>query len=1042
MNNFEKKGPISWMINNSVVANILMIILLVGGLFSATQVKQEFLPDAELDEVFVTVVYPGASPEEVEQGIILTVEESIRGINGIKRVVSRANETAGIITAEVMEKTDVSRVADDVRNAVNGIRTFPLDAEEPTISIVNLKRPVLDLIVSADVPQNTLREITEDVRDALLLSDGITQVELANIRTHEINVEITQQKLRELGLSLQDIANILSRSSVELPGGSIRTDQGEILVRVMDKKNIGEEFAQIPIINDSDGTKLLLQDIAIIKDGFDESDKFTFYNNKPAVSITVFRTGKETPISIEASVNEVVEKLELTMPDGVEFKVWDSRADAYRGRMALLLRNGLLGLTLVFILLSLFLEMRLAFWVMLGIPISFAGTFIFMTGADVSLNMITMFAFLISLGIVVDDAIVVGENIYHYHQEGMPFLSAAIKGAKQIATPVSFSIITNVIAFMPLYFVPGIMGKFFRVIPLVVCSTFLISLIESLFILPAHLGHQKDEIKKTSWFSKLQSSFSNAFNNFAKNVYGPFLDKVLRARYIAFSISLVILIITLGFIKSGRGGFELFPSVESDIALCAYYLPYGSSVESTKKAEKELIEAGYLAAQKVEDEYGKPIVKDNLSTIGGLVWGRMSQGGGHAGRIKLELMPPKDRPITNEEFVRRWREEAKNVKGLRNARFRSDSGQPGGERDAFNVDLSHRDMKILEQASKELAAELASYPMVIDINDGFMPGKQQLDFSILPEGRSLGLTSQDVARQVRNSYYGAEAIRQQRGRNEVKIKVRLPIDERQTEFSLEELIIRTPAGLEVPLREVAEIERGRSYTFISRRDGRRVVSVSGDVVPNDQTPLILEAMKQDLLPPLMKKYSGLSYSFEGREADRRESVNGLIKGLLAALVMIYVVLAIPFKSYTQPLIIMISIPFGIVGAVIGHLLLGYSLSLISLFGVVALSGVVVNDALVFIDFANKKNWDGESLVDSVRAAGIQRFRPIILTTLTTFFGLMPMILETSQQAKFLIPMAISLGFGILFATGITLLIIPSLMLILDDIHNLFRKPAS
>lgn len=1042
MNDHEKKGPIAWMTKNSVVANILMIILLAGGIFSATQVKQEFLPDAELDEVFVTVVYPGASPEEVEQGIILAVEESVRGINGIKRVVSRANEAAAIITAEVMQKTDVNRVADDVRNAVNGIRTFPLDAEEPTISIVNLKRPVLDLIVSADVPQNTLREITEDVRDRLLQSKGITQVELANIRTHEINIEITQQKLRELGLSLQDVANILSRSSVELPGGSIRTDQGEILVRVMDKKNIGEEFAQIPIINNSDGTKLLLQDIAIINDGFDESDKFTFYNNNPAVSITVFRTGKETPISIETAVIDVVEELRLTMPEGIEFKVWDSRADAYRGRMALLLRNGLLGLTLVFILLSLFLEMRLAFWVMLGIPISFAGTFIFMTGADVSLNMITMFAFLISLGIVVDDAIVVGENIYHYHQEGMPFLSAAIKGARQIATPVGFSILTNIIAFMPLYFVPGIMGKFFRVIPLVVCSTFLISLIESLFILPAHLGHQKDKIKEKGWFNKIQSSFSSAFNNFAHKVYGPFLDKVLRARYVAFSISIVILVITLGFIKSGRGGFELFPSVESDIALCAYYLPYGSSVESTKKVQQELIMSGYLAAEKVEKEFGKPIIKDSLSTIGGLVWGRMTQGGGHAGRIKLELMPPKERPITNEEFVKRWREESKNIKGLRNARFRSDSGQPGGERDAFNVDLSHRNMDVLEQASKELAASLASYPMVIDINDGFMPGKQQLDFSILPEGRSLGLTSQDIARQVRNSYYGAEAIRQQRGRNEVKIKVRLPIKERQTEFSLEELIIRTPAGLEVPLREVAEIERGRSYTFIARRDGKRVVSVSGDVVPNDQTPLILEAMKTDLLPPLLNKYSGLSYSFEGREADRRESVTGLINGLLAALVMIYVVLAIPFKSYTQPLIIMISIPFGIVGAVIGHLLLNYSLSLISLFGVVALSGVVVNDALVLIDFANKRNWEGASLYDAVRSAGIQRFRPIILTTLTTFFGLMPMILETSQQAKFLIPMAISLGFGILFATFITLLIIPSLMIILDDIHNLFRKSSS
>lgn len=1032
----DNKGPIAWMAKNSVVANILMVILLVGGIFSATQVKQEFLPNAELDEVFISIVYPGASPEEIERGIVLATEESIRGINGIKRIISRVNEGTGIVRAEVMQKADVNRVADDIRNAVDRIRTFPLDAEEPTISIVNLKRPVLDLIISADVSNTTLRELTETVRDRLLQSDDITQIELENTRMYEINIEVTQQKLRELGLTLQDIANILSRSSVEIPGGSIRTDSGEILVRIMDRKLTGKEFEQIPIVTTGNGTQLLLGEIADIKDGFDESDKFTFYNDKPAVTLTVFRTGKETPISVEAAVYETIAELEQIMPEGVEFKVWNSLAEAYRGRMSLLLRNGLLGLTLVFILLSLFLQMRLAFWVMLGIPISFAGTFIFMSGADVSLNMITMFAFLISLGIVVDDAIVVGENIYHYHQRGMRFIDAAIKGARQIATPVAFSIITNIIAFMPMYFVPGIMGKFFRVIPLVVCSTFLISLIESLFILPAHLGHQSNKPKEGR-FSKIQRSFSVSFANFAQNKYGPFLNKALKNRYMVVCLGLLVLISTIGYVKSNRLGFEMFPTVEADISLCAYNLPYGAPIESTMKIQEQLILAGNRAAQKVEDEFGRPIINGSLSTIGSRVWGKMTEGGGHAGRIKFELTPPNTRPITNEEFIHRWREEAQEIEGIKSVRFRADSGQPGGEQDAFSVDLSHRDMDILKQASEELVKGLQSYPIVKDLDNGFAIGKSQIDFSILPVGRSLGLTSHDIARQVRNAYYGAEAIRQQRGRNEVKIKVRLPESERKSKFSLEELIIQTPDGGEVPLREVASFETGKSYTFIVRRDGKRVVSVSGDVTPRDQTPQIITRLKEDLLPPLIQKYSGLSYSFEGREADRIDSVNGLMKGLLVALILIYVVLAIPFKSYTQPLVIMISIPFGIVGAVIGHLLLGYSLSLISLFGVVALSGVVVNDALVFIDFANKKRWSGVKLHDAVRSAGIQRFRPIILTTLTTFFGLMPMILETSQQAKFLVPMAISLGFGILFATGITLLIIPSLMLILDDIHKFF-----
>ena len=1034
----DRKGPIAWMASNPVAANILMIILLAGGLFATTRVQQEFLPNAELDEVFVTVAYPGASPDEVEQGIVLAIEESIRGLSGVKRVISYAQENSGTVRAEVLEKADVSRVADEIRNAVDRIRTFPLDAEEPTISIVNLKRPVLDLIVSADVPRTTLRELTETIRDRLLQHPGITQLELENVRSYEIGIEITQQKLRELGMTLQQVASLLSQSSVELPGGSMRTNGGEILVRVTDRRELGREFARIPIVTAADGTQLLLEDIATIRDGFDEQDKFSFYNSTPAVTLTVFRVGDETPISIEESVEEVIEELRLTMPEGIEFTIWDSRADDYRGRMGLLLRNGLLGLTLVFILLSLFLEMRLAFWVMLGIPISFMGTFIFMSGADVSLNMITMFAFLISLGIVVDDAIVVGENIYHYHQEGMPFLQAAIKGARQIALPVTFSIITNIVAFMPMYFVPGVMGKFFRVIPLVVCSTFLISLIESLFILPAHLGHQSDK-KRAGKLHQFQLAFSAGFSRFARDVYGPFLDRVLRARYITLFVGIMILIVPLGYIKSGRMGFEMFPNVEADVALCAYSLPYGSPVESTRAAQDQIIAAGHQAVLKIEEEFGIPVIKGAHSTIGGRVWGRMNPSGGHAGRIRYELLPPSERPISTEEFVQRWRAETRGIKGLKNIRFRSDSGGPGGNQDAFSVDLSHRDMNVLERASQELATALEGYSMVRDIDDGFTPGKEQIDFSILPAGRSLGLTSRDVARQVRNSYFGAEAIRQQRGRNEIKIKVRLPKEERNTEYSLEELIIRTPAGIEVPLREVAETKRGRAYTSIVRREGRRVVSVSGDVEPRDQTPQILTAIQEDLLPPILQKYNGLSYSFEGREADRRESVSGLINGLMVALLLIYVLLAIPFNSYAQPLIIMVSIPFGIVGAVLGHLLLNYSLSLISLFGVVALSGVVVNDALVFIDFANQRRRAGLALHEAVRSAGIQRFRPIILTTLTTFFGLMPMIVETSRQARFLIPMAISLGFGILFATAITLLLIPSLMLILEDIGNLFKR---
>ncbi len=1030
-----KRGPIAWMARNSVAANILMAVLIFGGLFAAFKVKQEFLPEAQLDMVSVVVPYPGANPEEVEQGILLVVEEAVRGIDGVKEVTATANEGAGSVQIEVLEGRDVNRVTDDVRNEINRIRTFPLEAEKPIVSTIILKRAVLDVIVSADVPDGVLRELAEQVRDRLLQSDGITQVEFSNVRNYEIAIEIPQDKLRELNLTLQDVANIVSRNSVELPGGGMKTRGGEILVRVKDRRDLGREFARIPIVTAPDGTQLRLEDIADIRDNFDESDKFTYYNGKPALTLTVYRIGRETPISVDDSVKDVLDELRATMPDGIEFTIWDSRADYFRGRMGLLLKNGALGLCLVFILLGLFLELRLAFWVMLGIPISFLGTFLFMDGMDVSLNMITMFAFLISLGIVVDDAIVVGENIYHYHQDGMPFLQAAIKGAREIAMPVTFSILTNIVAFMPLYFVPGVMGKFFRNIPMVVCTTFIISLVEALYILPAHLAHQR-ELKTTNPVHRFQQRFSHGFRHFVRDMYGPFLDRALHYRYITFSIGLVILIITIGYVKSGRLGFDMFPSVESDLGVCTFTLPYGAPVEKTKEVHDRVLAAGNRLIAQIERETGKKLGNGVLSEIG--IGGRSGPGGSHVGNVVFQLEDPDTRPVSTKEFVDRWRTMTGGIGGLKNIRFRDDSGGPGGGSDALTVELSHRSMEVLEQASKEVAERLADFPMVKDIDDGFTPGKPQIDFSILPAGRSLGLTSTDIARQVRNSYYGAEAIRQQRGRNEIKVMVRLPESERDTEHSLESMIVRTPAGTEVPLREVVEVKRGRAYTSITRREGRRVITVSSDVKPRDQVAQMLEVLQTEILPDVMQKYPGLSYSFEGRQADRKESVGGLMTGLLIAQLMIYVLLAIPFKSYGQPLIIMVSIPFGIVGAVIGHMILGYSLSLISLFGLVALTGVVVNDSLVFIDFANRQRRSGANMHDAVVAAGVQRFRPIILTTLTTFFGLTPMIFETSRQAKFLIPMAISLGFGILFATGITLLLIPALTMILDDLAGIFK----
>jgi multidrug efflux pump subunit AcrB len=1028
----ERRGPISWMTRNPVAANIIMAILVIGGVIQAFNIKQEFLPSAQLDMVTISVPYPGASPEEVEQAIVLAVEEAVRGLDGVEEVTATAREGRGNVVVEVMPGYDLGRMSQDIQGEVDRITTFPLDAEEPIISLISMRHEVMEVIVSADAADTVLREVTEQVRDSLIQSPGITQVELSNVRSFEISIEIPQDRLRSYGLTIRDVADIVARASVEVPGGGMKTTSGEILVRVRDRRDYGEQFGKIPLITGPDGTQVLLEDVATIRDNFDDSDRFTYFDGKPALAMSVYRVGKETPLTVEKAVLEVLADLEASMPEGIETTLWNSRADMFRQRMHLLLRNGALGLILVFIVLGFFLEMRLAFWVMLGIPISFLGTILLMPVFGVSISMVSMFAFILALGIVVDDAIVVGENIYHNHQEGMPFLRAAILGARQIAMPVTFSILTNIVAFMPLYFVPGVMGKIFRAIPLVVCSAFVISLVEAMFVLPAHLGHQRD-LKDPHVIHRLQQRFGAAFTRFVREKYGPFLDLALRNRYLTVSIGLVVLIITVSYVKSGRMGFQLFPSVESDVALCSFKLPYGAPVAKTQAIHDQIVASGNALVREIEEKTGKAQIKGCLSKVGSS--GRGSAGG-HTGSVVFDLVESDVRPVSTKEFVQRWRKQVGPIIGVDTARFRADSGGPGGGTDALTVELSHRDIDALEKASSSLAEVLGEYAIVSDIDDGFTPGKSQIDFTLKPEGRSLGLTSLGVARQVRSAYYGAEAIRQQRGRNEIKVMLRLPESERQSEFSLESMIIRTPKGIEVPLREVVDMVRGRAYTTISRRNGRRTVTVSANVTPKSKADLVLADMTAELLPALMEQHPGLSYSFEGRQADQRESVQGLIRGLLAAIVLIYVILAIPFKSYGQPLIIMVSIPFGIVGAVIGHLLMGFSLSVISVFGIVALAGVVVNDSLVLIDFFNQKRREGVGVHDAIMAASIQRFRPIILTTLTTFGGLLPMIFETSRQARFLIPMAISLGFGILFATGITLLLIPSLTMILEDLGSL------
>ncbi len=1022
-------GAIAWMASNPVAANLIMFLCLVGGMIMASQIKQEVFPEFESEIVTVSVVYPGASPEEVEKGIVLAVEERVAGLDGIKKVTSSSVEGLGTVTVEALEGTDMERLAQDVKGEVDRISSFPEDAETPKVVVASNQRRTLSIAVYGDLEEGVLREMAETVRDELLQDPQITRIDFSGARDLEIGIEISQDALRAHGLTLRQVAEIIGSSALELPGGSVKTTQGEILVRVKDRRELGKEFAGLPIISTPEGSVVRLEDLGRITDGFEDTDLFALYNNQPSILLDIYRVGDQTPISVSDAVQRNMDRLNRILPPGVHIAKRNDSSDIFRQRMDLLTRNGLMGLCLVFVLLALFLEIRLAFWVSMGIPVSIMGSFLILPGLDVSFNMVSMFAFIITLGIVVDDAIVVGENVYQYNEQGLSPLKAATIGTREVVMPVTFSVLTNVVAFLPMIFVPGVLGRVFGVLPAVVVSVFLISLVESLFVLPSHLGHLKSG--GHFWLSfvhKWQGKFSTWFMRMVNTVISPLLMLTIRLRYLTVAMAVGVLVATAGYVASGRMGIVMFPKVESDYAYVELAMPFGSPVARTEAAIERMVR---IAGELAEEHGGSELVEGIYSQVG-------TGSGGHEGSVRVFLTPPEKRTLPTAEFTNLWRERVGEIAGAEYLKFESDRGGPGSGA-ALTIELSHRSTHILEKAGEDLARELGSYAQVSDIDDGFSAGKIQLDFRIRPEGRSLGLTSEDVARQIRAAFYGAEALRQQRGRNEIKVMVRLPENERISLQNIEDFLVRTPAGKSVLLREVADVTKGHSYTSIERRNGRRIISVTADVTPPSEAAAIVSAVKTGFLPQLQDRYQGLEYSFEGKQADINEGVGALLLGLGMACLGIFALLAIPLRSYAQPLIIMTSIPFGVVGAIFGHLLMGYSLSLVSLFGVVALSGVVVNASLVLIDCANGKRRLGHSALASIHQASVQRFRPILLTTVTTFGGLAPMIWETSRQARFLIPMALSLGFGIVFSTFITLGIVPSLYMILEDAKRFGRS---
>jgi len=1037
-------GPISWMARNTVASNLLMLVVLVLGLVGVFSIKQEIFPDFQLDMVTVSVPYPGASPEEVEQGIILAVEEEVRGLDGVKRVTSTAAEGAGTVAVELMLGQDNNAILADVKSAVDRISTFPEDAEEPIVSLASNKREVVSLILSGDQDLASLHNSAEDARRRLLADDRVTQVELFGVPPLEVAIEVSRARLEALGLSLDDVARQITLASLELPGGEVESSSGEFLVRVSDRKRSAAEFADIVLRGTQSGGQVRLADVATVRDSYQDTDLAYFFDGQPAVKLTAYRVGDETPADVAEATRELADVLRGELPGTVAVHIWDDDSVMLAERIDLLARNGIMGLILVVLVLALFLDLRLAFWVALGIPLSFAGAFILAPIWGVSINMVSLFALIVVLGLVVDDAIVVGENIYELEQQGHTRMEASIVGARQMAVPVTFAVLTSVAAFSPLLFVPGVMGKIFGVIPVIVISVLLFSLLEGFFILPAHLSHAAN--KKPSplvagiqfvidhTHGPVRAWFAERLERFTEGPYHRLVRALIAGRYTTMGIAIATMIVTIGLLKAQVVPFSFFPKLEGNNVSVNVRLPYGAPEASARQVRATL----ERSLADVTEEFGGDAVVHGVMTRVGEGSATFGPGGGpgatgsHLLSIGVELVPTSQRDFTAKEFTDAWQAKVPPLPGVDTLTFVSSSGPGAGA--AVDVQLSHPDTDVLARASGEVADKLRGYADLKDIENTYASGKPQLDFTLQPNARTLGLTTNDIARQLRASFYGSEALREQRGRNEVRVMVRLPEAERLSEFDVEQLRVKASTGAFVPLGSVARFERSRAPTTIERESGQRVVNVKADLSATAKSSQnVVTDLRDTYFASLAARYPGLQVDLVGEQRDQQESLSSLGRNFLVALFVMYALLAIPFRSYVQPLIIMSAIPFGFVGAVVGHLVMGFELSIISMMGIIALSGVVVNDSLVLIDAANQFRAEGLGPVDAVVKAGRRRMRPILLTSFTTFFGLMPMIWETSPQARFLIPMAISLGFGVLFATLIVLLLVPALYIIIEDL---------
>jgi len=1047
------KNIIRWFITNTVAANLLMIFIIIAGFFTLSRLRMEVFPDIAIPIINVSVIYPGSSPEDVEESICVKIEEQVQGINGIKKITSTSNEGYGSVNVEVENGYDLDEVKDEVKSKVDGITSFPDGAEKPTIRSFEGQPEVITIAVHGRIDEASLLSIAEGIREEVSDLPSITQTRLGK-KPREISIEVSEETLQKYGLSFDFISNRIRASSMDVPGGAIETYDGEILIRSKGQAYTGEDFGSIPVLSMPDGSTLLLRDISDIKDGFQDVEYDIKFNSEPAYLIRVYRTGDQNALDIAENVHNYLKEKRPTMPPGISLSSMKDESVILRGRIDLLVENAALGLSLVLVVLALFLKPKLAGWVSLGIPISFMGGFWLLPIFDVSINMISLFTFILVLGIVVDDAIVVGENIHIFRKRGLKGPDAALEGAYQVAKPVIFAVLTTMVTFSPMILVEGALGKVWRIIPVVTIVVLIFSLIESLTILPAHLAHLKEDspIKNnyfSKWWNGVQGSIHDRLQMFIKNTYTPVLEWALKNRATTISIAISTFILSLGIVASGFLKFNFFPPLEADIVIATVEYPEGTPVSITKEGLERIEESAFKLKDSLEDSYPEQKIFINMVSTAGdqPIKTQSARGpgnldatffGSHLAECVIELAPGEERPISTVEISKIWRDLTGPIPGVKQVEFESDLFSTGPP---IEIKLSSVSREDLKKVTSILKDKLQTYAGVFDIKDSFSAGKDEIKLTLRPEAQNYGITMSSLARQVRQAFYGDEVQRIQRGRDEIKVFLRYPKNERVSLNNLEQMNVRVGNNIEVPLGQVAQGELASGYSTITRTDRKRSINIVADVdLTKANANEILSKFEKDHISPLLKDYPSVNYSFEGEQREQRDTLGSLFKNFALALFVVYVLLAVPFKSYLQPLIIMSAIPFGFTGAVIGHLIMGMNLAVLSIIGIVALSGVVVNDSLVMVDFINRyKREDGKSNLEAAMAAGPRRFRPILLTSVTTFVGLFPLLIEKSVQAKFLVPMAISLAFGVLFATLITLILVPTSYMVIEDIKGVFYK---